>query len=207
VIDSRTSHRYVRAIASRCLLTDTVTKTSAFMRASGSAAGRMSALSASASAGVAAAGSAAVVAAALFFQHVLLIAPCPLCLEQRKFHYAVIPLALATLVAARRHAPRKLVGAGLVLVALILLAGAAVAVYHSGVEWKLWAGPADCSGPISSFGKAGGLLEQMQATSVVRCDEAGWRFLGVSLAGYNGLVSMALTFIAGLGARAELTGR
>jgi disulfide bond formation protein DsbB len=207
VIDTRAGPRYVRAVVSRCLLTDTATKASAFMRASDSAAGRMSALSASASAGVAAAGSALVVAAALFFQHVLLIAPCPLCLEQRKFHYAVIPLALATLVAARRHVSRKVVGAGLAAVALILFAGAAVAAYHAGVEWKLWAGPADCSGPIASFGKAGSLLEQMQATSVVRCDEAGWRFLGVSLAGYNGLISVALAFIAGLGARRELTGR
>ena len=124
-------------------------------------------------------GSTVIVTAALFFEHVLLIQPCPLCLEQRKFHYAAIPLAL------------------------VLLSGAAIAVYHSGVEWKLWAGPADCSGPVASFGKAGGLLEQMQTTSVVRCDEASWRFLGLSLAGYNAIISLVLAAMAAFGAWAE----
>jgi disulfide bond formation protein DsbB len=181
-------------------MTDTVTKSPAWSRASGSAAAGRAGLSAEVTAFVVAAGSAAVVAAALFFQHVMLIAPCPLCLEQRKFHYAVIPLALVLAVAALKRAPKKYLAVGLAVIGLVLLAGAAVAAYHAGVEWKFWAGPADCSGPIASFGKAGGLLEQMQATSVVRCDEAGWRFLGVSLAGYNGLVSLALAALALRGA-------
>jgi disulfide bond formation protein DsbB len=152
---------------------------------------------------VVAAGSAVIVAMAQFFEHVLLIAPCPLCLEQRKFHYVVIPLALVAGVAALRRAPKKFVAAGLVLVALVLLAGAAIAGYHAGVEWKLWAGPADCSGPIKSFGQAGSLLQQMQATSVVRCDEPGWRFLGLSLAGYNAIVSVVMAALAACGAAAE----
>jgi disulfide bond formation protein DsbB len=88
---------------------------------------------------------------------------------------------------------------GLAGLALVLLAGAAVAVYHSGVEWKLWAGPQDCSGPIQNFGSAGSLLEQMQRASVVRCDEAGWRFLGLSLAGYNAIGSLALAAVAARG--------
>jgi len=145
---------------------------------------------------IVAAGSAAILAGTLFFQYVLLIAPCPLCLEQRKFHYVVIVLALATGVAALKRAPRALVVGALAVIGLVLLAGAAVAIYHSGVEWKLWAGPQDCSGPISSFGNAGSLLQQMEKTSVVRCDEASWRFLGLSLAGYNAIVSLALAAIA-----------
>ncbi len=150
-----------------------------------------------------AAGSLAVVAGAMFFQYVLLVAPCPLCLEQRKFHYAAIVLALATGIAALKRAPRPLLVAGLAVIALVLLAGAGVAIYHSGVEWKLWAGPQDCSGPISAFGSAGGLLQQMQATSVVRCDEAGFRFLGLSLAGYNALISLGLVAVAVAGMMAE----
>jgi disulfide bond formation protein DsbB len=150
-----------------------------------------------------AAGSLLIVSGAMFFQYVMLIAPCPLCLEQRKFHYAVIVLALATGVCALKRAPRPLVVGGLAVVALILLAGAGVAIYHSGVEWKLWAGPQDCSGPISTFGNAGSLLQQMQATSVVRCDEAGFRFLGLSLAGYNALISLGLVAIAVRGLVAE----
>ena len=147
-----------------------------------------------------AAGSGAIVAAAVFFQYVLLIAPCPLCLEQRKFHYAAIVLALVTGGAALRRAPRPLLVGALAVIGLILLAGAGVAIYHSGVEWKLWAGPQDCSGPIANFGNAGSLLEQMEKTSVVRCDEASWRFLGLSLAGYNAIVSLVLSGVAAWGA-------
>jgi disulfide bond formation protein DsbB len=181
-------------------MTDTVTKTQVWSRASGAAG--VSGLSAEVAAFAVAVGSTVVVAAALFFQYVVAIPPCPLCLEQRKFHYVAIPLALMLAVAALKRMPKKYLAAGLAVLGLILFAGAAVAAYHAGVEWKLWAGPADCSGPIASFGKAGSLLEQMQATSVVRCDEAGWRFLGVSLAGYNGLVSLAL---AALALRAAIT--
>jgi len=178
-------------------------KAAVFARTSGSAAALIGGLSAPATAFVVAAGSVAIVAAAHFFQYVLLIAPCPLCLEQRKFHYVAIALALATGVAALKAAPQKLVVAGLALTGLVLFAGAVLAAYHSGVEWKWWAGPADCSGPIASFGAAGSLLEQMQAVSVVRCDEVSWRFLGLSLAGYNALVSLMLAAIAGRAAWAQ----
>jgi disulfide bond formation protein DsbB len=181
-------------------MSDTVTKATAWSRASGTTAARVSSLSAEVTAFVVALGSAVVVAAAQFFQHVLLIQPCPLCLEQRKFHYVAIPLAIVIAVAALKRAPKKYVAAGLAVVGLVLFAGAAVAAYHSGVEWKWWAGPADCSGPIASFGQAGSLLEQMQATSVVRCDEPGWRLLGLSLAGYNALISLMLATLAWRGA-------
>ena len=75
----------------------------------------------------------------------------------------------------------------------------AIGVYHSGVEWKWWPGPQDCSGPINSFGSAGDLLRQMQATSVVRCDEVQFRFLGLSLAGYNALICLALAAVSAWG--------
>lgn len=181
-------------------MSDTVTKSTSWSRASGTAAARVGSLSAEVTAFVVALGSGVVVVAAQFFQHVLMIQPCPLCLEQRKFHYVAIPLALAIAVAALKRAPKTYVAAGLAVVGLVLFAGAAVAAYHSGVEWKLWAGPADCSGPIASFGQAGSLLEQMQATSVVRCDEVSWRLLGLSLAGYNALISLGLAALAWRGA-------
>lgn len=147
-------------------------------------------------------GSLLVVGAALFFQYVMLIQPCPLCLEQRKFHYVAVPLALVIAVAAFRRAPRRLVGAALALLALTLFAGAVLAAYHAGVEWKWWAGPADCSGPIASFGSAGSLLQQIEVTSVVRCDEVSWRLLGLSLAGYNAVLSLGLAAVSAYGAAA-----
>lgn len=137
-----------------------------------------------------------------FFQYVLGLAPCPLCLDQRKVYYVAIPLALIVAFAAWRQAPRPLIVGGLALLLIAMLIGAAIAVYHSGVEWKFWEGPRDCSGPLADFGTAGGLLEQMQATSVVRCDQAT-RFLGVSLANVNVIVSLVLATVALLGIRAE----
>ena len=73
-------------------------------------------------------------------------------------------------------------------------------VNHAGVEWKFWPGPADCSGPVTSLGRASDLMKQLQNVSVMRCDEAAWRFLGLSLAGYNVLISAALAAIAIWGA-------
>jgi disulfide bond formation protein DsbB len=142
-----------------------------------------------------AAGGAATILGALFFQYGLGMAPCPLCLEQRIAYYAAIPLALLVALAAWREAPRWLLLAGLGVIALVMLGGAALALYHSGVEWKWWPGPQDCSGPLDPLGSRG-LLEQLQDISIVRCDEAPWRFLGLSLAGYNVLISLALAAVA-----------
>ena len=76
-----------------------------------------------------------------------------LCLDQRKVYYVAIPLALIVALAASRGASRPLVVGGLALLAVVMLCGAALAVYHSGVEWKFWPGPQDCTGDIGNFGK------------------------------------------------------
>ncbi len=151
---------------------------------------------------IVAAGGAATILGAYFFQYVLGVAPCPLCLDQRIAYYVAIPLAVVVAFAASREAPRPLVVAGLALLLVAMLVGAAIAIYHSGVEWKLWEGPRDCSGPLSEFGSAGGLLNQMQTTSIVRCDVAT-RYLGVSLANANVVISLALAAVAAWGIRAK----
>jgi disulfide bond formation protein DsbB len=122
--------------------------------------------------------------------------PCPLCLQQRIPYYIAIPLALLLATGALRGAPSSLLRGGLATLAVIMMAGVALGAYHAGVEWKFWAGPAECTGPINDFGSAGSLVQQMQTTSVVRCDEAAWRLLGLSLAGYNVLISAALVAVA-----------
>jgi len=146
----------------------------------------------------AAAGAAIIVAAggtgamlvAYFFQYVLKYLPCPLCLDQRVAYYVGVPLAVLAAVAAWRRAPRALVMLGFVALTLAMLSGAAVAAYHAGVEWHWWAGPQDCSG--NALAPTGNLLEQLNTVRIVRCDEAPWRLFGLSLAGYNLLVSLAL---------------
>jgi disulfide bond formation protein DsbB len=142
----------------------------------------------------------ATIAGAWFFQLVLDIRPCPLCLEQRYAYYLSIPLAVLVAIAAARGAPRGVLVAGLVILALAALANAVLGGYHAGVEWKFWQGPTDCSGPIVDFGKAGGLLQQLDTVKVIRCDDVQWRFLGLSLAGYNVLISLLMAAIALWGA-------
>jgi disulfide bond formation protein DsbB len=139
---------------------------------------------------------AATIAGALFFQYVLGLPPCPLCLEQRIAYYVSIPLAAMIMLGLSVGASHKVLLLALGAIAAAMLWNAGLGVYHSGIEWHWWAGPQDCSGPTATFGPAGGLLERIETTRVVRCDEAAWRFLGLSLAGYNALISLALAAIA-----------
>jgi disulfide bond formation protein DsbB len=144
---------------------------------------------------------AATMLGAYYFQYALHYQPCPLCLEQRIPYYVAIPLALLVAVAAKRQAPRSVLMAGFAALALVLLIGMAIAAYHAGVEWHLWAGPQECSGD-PNFGRTGSLIEQLNTVRVVRCDEAPWRLFGLSLAGYNALISAALAGVALYGLRA-----
>ena len=130
---------------------------------------------------------------------VLGIVPCPLCLEQRYAYYLAVPLGLAVAFAAARGAPRGVVVAGLAILALAALANAGLGAYHAGVEWGFWPGPADCTGPMLDLGKGGSLLDGLDDVKVVRCDAVQWRFLGLSLAGYNVLISLLMAAIAAWG--------
>jgi len=147
---------------------------------------------------------AATLAGAWFFQLVLDIRPCPLCLEQRYAYYLAIPLAALTALAAGRDAPRALVLLGLLFLALAALGNAVLGTYHAGVEWGFWQGPTDCTGPVGNLGSAGTLLERLDTAKVIRCDEVQWRFLGLSLAGYNVLISLLMAAIAAWGIAASV---
>jgi disulfide bond formation protein DsbB len=142
---------------------------------------------------------AATLAGAWFFQLVLDIRPCPLCLEQRYAYYLAIPLGALVALAAAKDAPRAVLVAGLAVLALAALGNAWLGTYHAGVEWQLWQGPTDCSGPVGNLGSAGDLLERLDSFKVIRCDEVQWRFLGLSLAGYNVLISLLMAAIAAWG--------
>jgi disulfide bond formation protein DsbB len=139
---------------------------------------------------------AATLVGAWFFQLVLDIRPCPLCLEQRYAYYLAIPLGALVASAAARHAPRAVLIAGLAVLAVAALANAYLGGYHAGVEWGFWPGPAECSGPVLDLGKAGSLFDNLDKVKVIRCDEVQWRFLGLSLAGYNVLISLAMAALA-----------
>jgi disulfide bond formation protein DsbB len=147
--------------------------------------------------------SAATLLGAWFFEYGLQLQPCPLCLEQRLPYHMVIPLSGLMAIAAVVRAPPKLLATGFFVIFVAMLGGAVLATYHAGIEWHWWPGPADCSGPLTDLQAKGPLLGQLQSINVVRCDEAAWRLFGISLAGYNVLVSLVVAAIAWCGVRAR----
>lgn len=124
--------------------------------------------------------------------------PCELCLKQRYAYYLGLPLALAAWFSAgvNRRGARFLFA----LIALAFVANAVLAAYHSGVEFKWWPGPADCTGAYQGAGSAADFMKQLQQTRVVRCDEVSLRILGFSLANANIFISAALAALASLAA-------
>ncbi|MSU91259.1 disulfide bond formation protein B [Rhodobacteraceae bacterium 2CG4] len=132
-------------------------------------------------------GSAGLLLAALGFQYLGALAPCPLCITQRWPHLAAVLIAVVAFIVPAR---------------VLALAGAAAAAvtsgvgaYHFGVERRWWEGPDTCvAGEIGGKSPAE-LLDQILAAPVVRCDEIAWEFLGVSMAGWNALASAGLVLI------------
>lgn len=137
-----------------------------------------------------------------FFEYVLGYPPCPLCLDQRLAFYVSVPLAALLWLGAGYGAARKVLLLGFLAIAGLMLWNTGLSIFHAGVEWKFWPGPTDCSGPLNSLGSAGGLMQKLQNIRIVRCDEAAWRLFGISLAGYDVLVSLFLAVVAGFGVQA-----
>lgn len=133
-------------------------------------------------------GAFALILGALGFQYLDRLPPCEMCMWQRYPHIAAAAAGIGGfLLVAGGILPRK---AGTVLVlatACLVLISGALGVYHAGVEWQWWQGPQACTG--AAFHAAGPL--DLNAP-VVRCDRAAWRLFGLSLAGYNALLSFAL---------------
>ena len=148
----------------------------------------------------------AIILMALGFEYIGGYTPCPLCLQQRYAYYAGIPLLFLALVtlAADKPALATLLFA---IVSLGFLANAGLGVYHAGAEWGFWPGPDTCaSGPAKLSLKASDLAKPGTAMNVVRCDQAAWRFLGISFAGYNVLISMLIAYGSAFAAR-QIQGR
>jgi disulfide bond formation protein DsbB len=129
-------------------------------------------------------GPAALLGGAFAFQHLGGLYPCELCIWQRWPHAAALILASAALLlprAARRGA--------LALAALAVLASAGIAVFHVGVEQGWWEGLSTCSAPAAANGN---FLETVLAAPVVQCDKVAWSLAGLSMAGYNALLSLLI---------------
>ncbi len=127
-------------------------------------------------------------------------APCELCLTERYAFYAGAPIVALTAALASRsaHGPARALFA---LLALIFLANAFLAGYHVGVEEHWWPGPTACTGSLSGTVNVNDLMKALNSTRVVNCDEVQLRILGLSLAGWDVVASLALAIYAALAAR------
>ena len=126
---------------------------------------------------------------AFAFQYLGGLAPCEMCIWQRWPHGAAILFGLGggLLVVSGALPPSLSRAVALLAIAAIVVSGA-IGVFHAGVEWKLWPGPSECTG----IGYVPGADDFSKPFQVVRCDEAQWRLLGISLAGYNAIFSFAV---------------
>lgn len=125
------------------------------------------------------------------------LAPCTLCLRQREVYWAVAGLALAFMIVVRLPGGPRLRAATCWVLALLFLLGAGIAAYHAGAEWKLWPGPSACA---SAGGKAtaAGAMALLKGRSFAgpSCDTAAWVFAGLSMAGWNAVISIVLASVS-----------
>ncbi|KIC43459.1 dihydroneopterin aldolase [Ruegeria sp. ANG-R] len=137
---------------------------------------------------IATAGSAALLLSAWGFQYIGGLAPCKMCIWQRYPHGAAIILGLLAF-AFPGVRPLPLLGA------LAAATTAGVGFYHAGVEQGWWEGPSTCtSGDIGGL-SAEELMKQIMSAPLVRCDEIPWQMFGISMAGWNALLSAGLVLV------------
>ena len=148
-------------------------------------------------------GMVSVIATVLAFEHLGGYIPCALCLEQRTPYYIGIPIAFFALLAIAMKWPSILVRVALTICGLLVLWSLGLAAYHSGVEWAWWSGPSECTATASNNSavtSAKNLLDQLSFSKPPACDQAAGRFLGLSFAGWNVVVSAIIAFLAFRGA-------
>ena len=132
---------------------------------------------------------------ALGFQYIGGYVPCMLCLMERYAYYAGIPVLFIALILGS-GGYRNTAAVLFVLVALAFLANTGLGIYHAGAEWKFWPGPSSCGGGESLSTSVGGLLKDIQGIKVMKCDEASFRFFGISFAGWNVVASLLIMVFA-----------
>lgn len=134
--------------------------------------------------GLASLGSLALLVGAFGFQHLGGLPPCKLCIWQRYPHALAVLIGVAAVAIRGRLLP--LMG----LAAALTTAG--VGLYHTGVERGWWEGPTTCTSSGTSGLSADDLFDKIMTAPVVRCDDVAWELLGLSMASWNGILSLGL---------------
>lgn len=141
-------------------------------------------------------GSGALLGGALYFQYVVGLAPCEMCHWQRWPHIAAI---VAGLMAFASFAWPRLALLFMLIAITALGITAAIGVFHVGVEYHWWQGPQACSGNIPRGLSPEQLKKYLFGAKMVRCDETAWAMWGISMAGWNAILSAALAFLLATG--------
>lgn len=129
------------------------------------------------------------------------LAPCTLCLKAREVYWVALTVGLVGFAAGPVLKDDRIRRLASLLLAAIFLFGVGVAIYHAGAEWKFWPGPKTCaSGAIPQLTSLDAVLKGDRIKAPA-CDEAAWVFLGLSMAGWNGLISLKLTILSIMAAR------
>ena len=147
--------------------------------------------------------SAATVGGAFAFQYLGGYAPCILCWWQRYAHFAVIGFAALALLPV----PAPLRAVLLLAAVASALAGTGIAVFHVGVEQHWWQGTAECGSTLGRASSLDEMRKMLESQPVVRCDEVAWSLLGISMAGYNALISVALAVVGFAALRQDFRSR
>jgi disulfide bond formation protein DsbB len=127
------------------------------------------------------------------------LTPCELCLWQRWAYVAAIGAGAVAFSMPRGRPRAVVIGLG----ALAFLAGAGIAMFHVGVEQHWWRGLATCSAGGGVATSVEDLKAQILAAPLNRCDEVQFQLLGLSMAGWNVLASLALAAFSLWSMRAE----
>lgn len=135
----------------------------------------------------AALGSLAMMLGALGFQYLGDLPPCKMCYWQRYPHIAAIGIGAIFYLTSLRFL--------LLLGGLSALTTALIGVYHVGVEQKWWPGPDTCTSSSTDGLSVDELMTQIMTAPLVRCDEIAWSFMGLSMAGWNAVISFGLALL------------
>ena len=131
--------------------------------------------------------------------------PCTLCLRQREVYWLALGLGIVFMALVRTPGGPRWRAATCWMLALVFLVGFGVAVYHAGAEWKFWPGPEACAA-TGSIGVSAADMAAFLAGEKVKppaCDEAPWVFAGLSMAGWNAVVSLGLAALSAVAALRE----
>lgn len=150
--------------------------------------------------------SALMLAIAHGFERIGGLAPCYLCYKQREVYWVALTVALVSMLLVRTKFGERLRRPANALLGVIFLVGAGVAFYHAGAEWGWWPGPAVCTsggtGGVSAADMAA-IMGGEGKIAAPSCEKPLWHFLGLSMAGWNVLISLKLAILSFVATRKE----